>query len=99
MPHAKKVVLVAESGSVLARDDLLTELFEDRIELFCALGKDAEGWEDAMDWICVAAKVEHGIEHFVLTSKHESESLEEVIEFAKQVSIPSGDTQIEVIRV
>ena len=74
-------------------------LFDDRIELFCAVGKDATEWEDSMDWICVMASVDSGIEHSVLTSSHESEPLEDVMDLARLISVPSGDTEIEIIRV
>ena len=99
MPHAKKVVLIAESGSLLKRDELLQELFDDRIELFCAVGMDAQEWEDLMDWVCVMAEVDHGIDHLVLTTSHATDSLDEVMELARQISVPSGATEIEVIRV
>ncbi|MBL8519868.1 MAG: hypothetical protein JNK75_04285 [Betaproteobacteria bacterium] len=99
MPHAKKVILVLESGSVLNRDHLLNELFEDRIELFCAVGKDAAEWEDLMDWVCVEAEVEKGIDHLVLTTSHETGSLDDVVELAHQISVPSGEQEVEIIRV
>ncbi len=99
MPHAKKVVLIAESGNVTERDKLLRELFDDRIELFCAMGKAAAEWEDSMDWICVMADVDSGIEHLVLTTSHESAPLDEVMDLARQISVPSGESEIEIIRV
>ena len=99
MPHSKKVILIAESGDVSGRDRLLHELFDDRIELFCAVGKDAQEWEDAMDWICVMADVDGGIDHLVLTTSHENDPLDDVIQLARQISVPSGETEIEFIRV
>lgn len=65
--HAKKVVLIAESGSVLERDRILRELFDARIELFGTWGVDAEEWSDHLQWITVMAKIEEGVDHFILT--------------------------------
>ena len=99
MTHAKKVVLVAEHNDAPRRDNPLQELFNDRIELFCAVGKFADGWEEALAWIAVEATVDFGVDHFVARSMHRDETVEEVVEFAKQISIPSGEQEIEIIRV
>ena len=97
--HAKKIVLLAESGDILDRDRLLRELFDDRIELFCAVGKDAGEWEEALAWIAVEASVNDGVDHFVARSIHRDEAVEDVIEFAKQIAVPSNEEEIEIIRV
>ena len=97
--HAKKIVLLAESGDILDRDRLLRELFDDRIELFCATGRDAQEWEDCMDWIVVMAAVDDGIEHSVLTTSHHEATIDEVVALAKQISVPSGANEVEIIRV
>ena len=99
MTHARKIILVSESGDIRNRDQLLRELFDDRIELFCAVGKDAHDWEDAMSWIVVMAKVDEGIDHDMLRSMHVDESAEDVVEFAKQIEVPSKLDEIEIIRV
>lgn len=99
MTHAKKVVLVADSNDALLRDNLLQELFNARIELFCAVGKFANEWEDALSWLAVEATVNFSDDHFIARSMHRDETVEEVIEFAKQISIPSGEQEIEIIRV
>jgi hypothetical protein len=50
--HPPKVVLVSTSGYLASRDDaLLQELLASKIELFCVIGRDAEVWEDALDWM------------------------------------------------
>ena len=99
MTHARKIILVSESGDTRNRDQLLRELFDDRIELFCAVGKDAHDWEDAMSWIVVMAKVDEGIDHDMLRSMHTDETIEDVMEFAKQIEVPSQRDEIEIIRV
>jgi hypothetical protein len=101
MPHSKKIVLVCKSGPVdiRVREKLIQELLDDRIELFCTVGPGCETWEDEMDWICVMAQVETGVDHLVLTTSHQEESIESVMQLARQISVPSGAIEIEVITV
>ena len=99
MTHAKKVILISASGDIQNRNQLLRELFDDCIELFCAVGNDAHDWEDAMSWIVTMAKVEEGIDHDMPRSMHVDESVDDVVEFARQIEVPSKLDEIEIIRV
>ncbi|MCB4366617.1 hypothetical protein KIH07_23020 [Hydrogenophaga taeniospiralis] len=95
--HSGKIVLVSTSGYVASRDDpLLRELIESQIELFCALGVDAEKWEDALDWMCMGADGSEAT--FITTTSHPGESEAEVIEFARSFSTERPH-EVEVIRV
>lgn len=98
MSRAKKIILYDESGYGGNRDAVLRPLFDDRIELFCTVGIDAMAWADCMSWICTMADVDEGIDHFVAISWHPSDTLDEVIEFARNISI-SGEDKIEIIRM
>lgn len=82
MAYSGKIVLVSTSGYVPERDnDFLLDLLGARIELFCAVGVDAEQWEDALDWVCVG---EEGLgEHVIITTSHGDEPLADVIKFAE----------------
>ena len=64
----KKVVLISGSGGWVDRTKFVRELFDRRIELLCVQGEDAEEWESCMEWLCVMASVEEGIDHLVLTT-------------------------------
>ncbi len=99
MSHAKKIILVSDSVDTRNGDLLLRELFDDRIELFCAVGKGAHAWEDAMSWIVTMAEVDEGIDHDILSSMHIDESVEDVVEFPKGIEVPSKECKIEIIRV
>jgi hypothetical protein len=92
--HPPKVVLVSTNGYVASRDDaLLQELLASKIELFCVVGRDAEVWEDALDWMCVGTAGEG--KHFITTTAHAGESVEEVIAFAEQFSSDKeGDVEV-----
>jgi len=97
MPSPLKVVLVSSSGYSPSRDDaFLQSLVSRKIEVFCAVGVEADKWEDALDWLCIGEDGS-GI-HFILTSAHLEESEEEVVEFAGslQTSQPSA---VEVVHV
>lgn len=82
MSYSGKIVLVSASGYSPERDDaLLRDLLAARIELFCAVGIDAEKWEDALDWTCIG---DDGLgEYVVVTTSHKDESLDEVVAFAE----------------
>jgi len=82
MAHSGKIVLLSKSGYCSERDDaFLRELLQNRIELFCVLGQDADKWEDALDWICVGDDGDG--QHLIITTCHRNESLEEVVAFAQ----------------
>jgi mRNA deadenylase 3'-5' endonuclease subunit Ccr4 len=92
--HPPKVVLVSTKGYLAERDEkLLQELLDSRVELFCAVGVDAEQWEDALDSLCVRS--DGYDKHFIATTAHTDESLEEVVAFAEQFSTPtSGEVEV-----
>jgi hypothetical protein len=95
--HARKVVLASKSGYNPARDDLLLrELVANKIELFCAVGIDAEQWEEAIDWLCMGSEGDGT--HFICTTSHPNESEEQVIEFALSFATES-QCHVEIIRV
>ncbi|KFI07642.1 hypothetical protein [Massilia sp. BSC265] len=82
MSYSGKIVLFSASGYRPERDDVfLRDLLAARIELFCAVGVDAEKWEDALDWICIGED-ELG-EYVIVTTAHKDESLAEVVAFAE----------------
>lgn len=78
---AKKIVLVSRSDYEARHDHLLQNLVDRKIILFCAVGRDCEAWEDAMDWMCIGPDGES--RGFVVTTSHPDESIEEVISFAE----------------
>jgi len=95
--HKGKVVLVSMSGYNPLRDDpLLRDLIESKIELFCAVGVDADKWEDALDWLCIGDSGEGG--HYITTTSHPDEREEDVVEFAHSFATERAH-DVEVIRV
>jgi hypothetical protein len=82
MSYSGKIVFVSASGYRKERDDaFLRELLAARIALFCAVGVDAEKWEEALDWTCIG---EDGLgEYAIVTTSHKDESFAEVVAFAE----------------
>jgi len=81
MTYPGKIVLVSASRYRPERDNaFLRDLLAARIALFCAVGVDAEKWEDALDW----TGIEEGElgRHVIVTTSHKDESLAEVVAFA-----------------
>ena len=97
----KKVVLVSHSGYRAEHDTLLGELLARRIEIFCAVGKDCRQWEDSMDELVVGPVGDTA--HFVLTTSHPDESIDEVVAFARLLHVEGGETEkngeVEIIEV
>ncbi len=94
--NAKKVILATDEKYGPVHDELLKGLIERKIDLFCAVGKDCEKWEEALDWLCIG---ENGEEiGFVTTTSHPNESLEEVKAFAREWKT-KGSNDIEVIKI
>ncbi len=95
--HSRKVVLQSHSAYQAERDDpLLQELIRDRVELFCAVGVDAEAWEDALDWLCIGP--DGNGTHHVTTTAHPESTLSEVLKFAEAFAV-SEPCSVQVIYV
>jgi len=94
--NAMKVILTTDEKYSSEHDEMLKELIQRKIELFCAVGKDCEKWEEAMDWLCIG---DNGEEiGFVTTTSHPNEPLEEVKAFAKEWNT-RGSNEIEIIKI
>ena len=93
---ARKVILISKSNYSSEHEDVLKALIKRNIELFCAIGTDCEKWEEAVDWLCIDEKGNKI--GFVNTTSHPDETIEEVMDFAKNWSI-EGNNEIQVIEI
>jgi hypothetical protein len=96
MANAKKIVLVSKSGYNSSHDELLRDLIERKIGLFCAVGQDCELWEDVMDELVVGPTGECA--WHVTTSSHPDETTADVVAFAEMFHL-DGPGDVEVIEV
>lgn len=96
---AKKVILYSESDYSDVYDPLLSQIIEQKVLLFCSVGKDCELWHDIMDEMLVGdGSFER--DFFMITTWHTDESLAEVVEFAKSFNIDHPDNEtVQVIRI
>jgi hypothetical protein len=95
--HAGKIVLVSSSSYIAdSCDALLRQFVDDRIELFCVVGVDAERWEEALDWLCIGPEGHHI--HLINTTSHPRESVEEVMSFAESFQCKVAH-KVEVVYV
>jgi len=90
---AKKIVLNSKTGYSVEHDELLVELIDANVLLFCAVGKDCELWHDIMDELMVGdGSIDR--DFFMVTTWHTNETVEEVLEFARQFEIDHPDNDI-----
>lgn len=95
---AKKVILATDKPYSPEHENLLHDLYERRIELFCVWGVYCEDWETAMD-LYVTDLGRGDLPHHITTTSHAGESLEEVVNMAEYWAINNGTNEIEIIRI
>jgi hypothetical protein len=96
--RTKKVVLFSKNGYAEKYDALLNRLIDEKVLLFCAVGKDCELWHDIMDELYVGFGDER--DFLMITTWHNDENLEEVIEFAKNWNVEGIDNEsVEIIEI
>lgn len=90
---------MSKSGYKKDHDELLKNLIESDIELFCSVGVDCEKWEEAMDMICVTLDINNSKPGaFCTTTSHPDESIEDVINFAENW-LGEKDGKVKIIDV
>ena len=70
-------------------------LLDHGYELFCAVGKDCELWEEVMDELAVGDGTNS---RYITTTSHPDESLEDVVEFAKIFST-TDESGVEIVHI
>ncbi len=96
--HAKRIILHSESGYSKKHDSLLKQLVNEKISLFCTIGKDCEFWHDIMDDFYIGYGEER--DFLMITTWHTNETLNDVIEFAKDFDLDDIDNkEVQIIEV
>ena len=93
---SEKVVLVTDLPYTSAHEPFLQSLVDRGVTLFCAFGRDCSNWETGMDFVCIGEDGSGA--HFVMTTSHPDEPLEDVINMAELWHV-DGDSSVEVIRL
>ncbi|HQU86874.1 MAG TPA: hypothetical protein PKY59_27315 [Pyrinomonadaceae bacterium] len=95
----QKVILHSISGYDEKHDFLLQSLIDEKIRLFCTIGKDCELFHDIMDELIVGDGTTE-LDFLMITTWHEDETLEGVIEFARNFEIEDvADEKIKIIEI
>ena len=98
---AKCIVLHSSKPYTEASLSLLRKILGQEPDLFATVGVDCEGWEDAMDWLCVdldTSGEQPGA--FCNTTSHPNETLADVMEFAEQwCDLRGWKRDLEVIEI
>ena len=96
MSAAKKIVLIAHRAYQDSDESFLRGLYQRKIELFCAFGQHAQGWENAMDLVCIDPA--NSFDHHVTTTAHTDEPLEDVMNMAELWSVKGGN-EVEIVEL
>ena len=87
-----KIVLYSKSGYRPELDSLIEQFIRDGVKFVGVFGDDCVKIEDIIDEIVVG---DGSNDNFILTSSHPSDSLEEVVEFARSLSLEyTGEVQV-----
>ena len=91
MKKDKCIVVVSSTGYSDEHLSLLRGWLDEGISLFCAVGKDCEVWEEAMDNLCVKLDVSgEKPGAFCVTTSHPDETVDEVVKFASDWNYDKG---------
>ena len=92
MSYGMKIVLHSKSGYRPELDSLIEQFIRDGVKFVGVVGDDCVKIEDIIDEIVVGGG---NNDNFILTSSHPGESLEEVVEFARSLSLEyMGEVQV-----
>ena len=99
MNKEKCIVVVSSAGYSDEHLRLLRGWLDQEISLFCAVGKDCEVWEEAMDNLCVQLDVSgEKPGAFCMTTSHPDETVDEVMEFASNWNDGKGQECIVEVK-
>jgi len=94
MTYARNIVLHCPGGYRMELDALVEQFLADGVKFVGVVGVDCEKVEDIVDELVVGDGSEPG--RFILTSSHPGETVDDVIEFARQVS-EDGNGAVQVV--
>lgn len=96
--RALKVILATDKEYSEKFESILSELYQRKIELFCAWGEHSAGWEEAMD-LYLTDPNRMDMDHHIVTTSHDDEPFEDVLNMAEHWMVEDGNNNVEVIRL
>ena len=94
-PYARKIALQCPAGYRMELDRLVEDFIADGVAFVGVVGVDRTEVEDLVDEIVMGDGSDGS--RFILTSSHPGESLDEVVEFARILSLPEYAGNIQVV--
>jgi len=96
--RALKVVLATDKEYSDKYESILSKLYERKVESFCIRGRHCAGWEEAMDaYLTDPKRIDIG--NHIVTTSHEDEPFEDVMNMAELWLVENGNNSVEVIRL
>lgn len=96
--EAKKVIVATDKEYTDEFEPLIEELYNRKIELFCAWGTHCCQWETAMDLYITDPDRKNEI-HYIATTSHEDEPFEDVLNMAELWEVENSSNEVETIRL
>ena len=96
MMYASKIVLHCPTGYKLRLDALVEDFIRDGVRFVGVVGKDCAKVEDIIDELVVG---EGDRDYHLLTSSHPGESVAEVIEFARSLTLECEGQDVQVVEL
>jgi hypothetical protein len=94
--YAKKIVLHCPNGYETRLDALVEEFIRDGVMFVGVVGEDCSRVEDIIDELVVGNGER---DYDLLTSSHPNESVEEVVEFARSLTLEFEGQEVQVVEL
>ena len=91
MPYFPKIVLHAPVPDSPLLADFVEACLHDKVSLICVIGENCHLVEDAIDWLILADGSDPT--RFIVTTCHKDETLDDVLEFARNWPEAEGEAQ------
>jgi hypothetical protein len=91
-----KIVLHCPNGYEVRLDALVEDFIRDGVVFVGVVGKDCDKVEDIIDELVVG---DGSRDYDLLTSSHPNESVEEVVEFAKLLTLEFEGSEIDIVEL
>ena len=96
MAYANRIVLHCPAGYKMRLDALVEDFIRDGVRFVGIVGEDCSRVEDTIDELVVG---NGDREYDLLTSSHPNESVEEVVAFARSLSLDDQRREVQIVEL
>ena len=90
MPLARRVILHTPVSEEALLQSFVEQCLADKVVLLAIFGPECERIEDVVDWLVIGDGSQE--EHFLCTTSHPGETLEDVLAFAASWELEGGQS-------